>query len=244
MGNHTGVSPKSPNKYLGPSVYQVLCVTRNRNPTSADVIQPETGRLYPFSTLWIVGKNPTTGLQGDVWCLGKIVANVAYWVMLSGSTGPLINIAVPNGISPITPNGAGTITLTSNNGTILINGTSANSFDLSSIDGGFVWNNVTTTSATMVAENGYEANNAGLVTLTMPSIASSTFGDTIKVSGFGAGGWLIQCLSGQSINYGSSSTSSGGSLASTNQFDAVEIFCSSTTSQWCVRNSEGNLTVV
>lgn len=111
--------------------------------------------------------------------------------------------------------------------------------------GGFTWNNVTAASATMVKENGYQANNAGLVTLTMPSVASSTFGDTIKVAGFGAGGWLIQCVATQIIHVGSAATAAAGSVASTNRYDGIEIVCSSTTTEWFVNPSfVGNLTVV
>lgn len=244
MGNHTGVSPKSPNKYLGSSVYQVLCVTRNRAPTSADVIQPETGKLYPFSTMWIVGKDPTTGTQGDVWILTKIVANVSFWIQVSAGSGTLVQLAVPNGTSPVSPDGMGIITFTSTGGTLDINGTGANTINFEVLDSGLPWTNVTGTSATMDADNCYQANNVALVTLTMPAIVDSTFGDTIKVSGLGAGGWLIQCVTGQTIHYGSSSTISGGSLASTNRYDAIELVCSSDTTQWLVRNTEGNLTVV
>ncbi len=244
MGNHTGVSPKSPNKYLGPNIYQVLCVTRNRAPTGADVVQPETGKYYPFSSMWVVGKDPTTGMQGDIWILSKIVANVSYWIQVSAGSGTLVELAVPNGSSPVSPDGMGVITFTSTGGTLDINGTGPNTINFDVIDGAILWTNVTTTSATMASENGYQANNAGLVTLTMPAIVDSTFGDTIKVSGFGAGGWLIQCVGGQTIHYGSSSTISGGSLASTNRYDAIELLCSSDTTQWLVRNTEGNLTVV
>ncbi len=118
----------------------------------------------------------------------------------------------------------------------------ANGF-VSLASGGFTWNNVTTTSATMVKENGYQSNNAGLVTLTMPSVASSTFGDTIKIAGFGAGGWLIQCVATQLIHLGSSATTAAGSLASTNRYDQIELVCSSTTTEWFVRYAVGNITI-
>jgi hypothetical protein len=105
------------------------------------------------------------------------------------------------------------------------------------------WNNVTSTTATMVAAQGYQANNAGLVTLTMPSVASSTFGDTIRVSGLGAGGWKIQCVATQLIHLGSSATSAAGSLASTNRYDSIDLVCSSDTTQWFVMSVIGSLTV-
>jgi len=109
---------------------------------------------------------------------------------------------------------------------------------------GFTWNNVTAASATLAKNNGYQSNNAGLVTLTMPSVASSTFGDTIKIGGLGAGGWLVQCVATQLIHFGSTVTSAAGSLASTNRYDQLELVCSSTTTEWFVRYAVGNLTVV
>ncbi len=83
MSNHTGLSPQSPNKYLGPDVYISTVVTRNREPTGADYRQPETGKLYPFGSFWLVGKDPTTGVFGEMWYLSKIVANVAYWIRIT-----------------------------------------------------------------------------------------------------------------------------------------------------------------
>lgn len=111
--------------------------------------------------------------------------------------------------------------------------------------GGFLWNNVTAASASMVAENGYQTNNAGVVTLTLPATASTTFGDTIKIMGFGAGGWSIAQLAGQQIivSSASSTVGVGGSVASTNRYDAIELVCSSTTGTWRAVSFVGNLTV-
>jgi len=105
------------------------------------------------------------------------------------------------------------------------------------------WVNVTGTSVVIVKDTAYQANNAGLVTLTMPSVASSTFGDTIRVGGFGAGGWLIQCVATQIIHFGSVATTAAGSIASTNRYDQIELVCSSTTNEWFCRYVIGNLSV-
>jgi hypothetical protein len=76
-------TPNNPTKYLGPNQYLNVVVIRNREPTGADVIQPETGKYYQIGTVWQVGKNPTTGSEGDLWMLSKIVANVSYWDLIS-----------------------------------------------------------------------------------------------------------------------------------------------------------------
>jgi len=61
--------------------------------------------------------------------------------------------------------------------------------------GGFSWQNVTGTSQQAATNTGYIANNAQQVTITLPT--APTVGDTIRVSGAGAGGWKITQNSGQ-----------------------------------------------
>lgn len=131
-GQPAGYSPKKPTKHTGPGVDLANIVTRNRAPTSADYRQPETGRVYPFSSFWLVGKNPTTGTQGDLWYLSKIVANVATWIMVSGGgSGPLLSVAVPHGTSPVSPMALGLLTFTSTGNTVTITGsTNTINFDI------------------------------------------------------------------------------------------------------------------
>lgn len=166
MTSLTGFSPNNPIRYLGPNVAITTVVTRNRAPTGADYRQPETGKLYPFSTLWIVGKDPTTGTQGDLWYLAKIVANIAYWMQLStGSSGPMLSIDVPLGESPIVPDGTGLVSFTSSDGTVSITGSSATpnnhtiNFD---VNGG----QPTTQFIVPLGESPIVPNNVGEVTFT------------------------------------------------------------------------------
>lgn len=110
---------------------------------------------------------------------------------------------------------------------------------------GFTWNEVVVMGPTsMVANNGYVANNAGLVTLTLPVTAA--FGTVIRVAGKGAGGWHIAQNAGQTIHFGvvDTSTGAGGSLESTDQYDAVELLCTVADTEWTVLSVIGNLTVV
>jgi ligand-binding sensor protein/phage pi2 protein 07 len=61
----------------------------------------------------------------------------------------------------------------------------------------FSWVVVTSTSQQAQPNTGYLATNAGEVTITLP--AAPNIGDTIRVSGAGAGGWRIAQNSGQQI---------------------------------------------
>lgn len=122
----------------------------------------------------------------------------------------------------------------------------SNSITISSTGGsGYVWTEVSGTSQQMAVDNAYVANNAGLVTFTLPDTAS--VGDTVIVQGKGAGGWLIAQNAGESIHLGSSTTTVGvgGSLASTNRYDSIELVCITADTEWAtVTGPMGVITVV
>lgn len=107
------------------------------------------------------------------------------------------------------------------------------------------WTEVTGTSQAMSVANGYVANNASLVTFTLP--ASAAIGDVIYVLGKGAGGWKIAQNATQQIvcEILSSTVGVSGSVASIKQFDIIELRCitSGTATVWSTRQT-GNLTVV
>lgn len=106
----------------------------------------------------------------------------------------------------------------------------------------FVWNVQTGASVNMAVNNGYICNNAGTVTLTLP--ASADVGDNFKITGL-QGGWSIAQNAGDTIHMGdqSTTTGAGGSLASTDARDSVEIVCVVANTDYQVINSIGNLTV-
>ena len=121
--------------------------------------------------------------------------------LIIGSTGGTPTAAtLTAGANISITNGAGTITITATG------------------LAGFSWTTVTGTSQAMLSNNGYIANNAGLVTLTLP--ATSAVGDEIDIIGKGAGGWKVQAGGGQTIVLGSSTTTSGGSVSSTQAKDS------------------------
>ena len=102
---------------------------------------------------------------------------------------------------------------------------------------------VTGTSQTAATNNGYIANNASLCTITMPSTAA--VGDSLEIGGIGAGGWKLAQNASQVINFGNvaTTTGTGGSIASTNQYDHIKIKCVIANTGWVVMMAQGNLTV-
>jgi hypothetical protein len=74
-----------------------------------------------------------------------------------------------------------------------------NSFSGSFYGNGLVGWNATNGSLTAVRDHGYMLTGPQLITVTLPPSANLTSGDIVRVSGAGAGGWLVQVNSGQSI---------------------------------------------
>lgn len=110
-------------------------------------------------------------------------------------------------------------------------------------DAGSQFVEVTGTTQQMDINKSYSANNAALVTLTLP--ASSIKGDQLTVYGKGAGGWKIVQNSGQQIIVGeSASTLSSGSVQSTYRYDIIKLTCITDNDVWTASAQSGNLAVV
>ena len=128
---------------------------------------------------------------------------------------------------------AGTnISITNGNNSITIANTAA---------AGILWNDVSGTTQAATGNNGYIISNASQTTVTIPATIAE--GLVIGVAGKGAAGWILKANTGQTIHYGSSATSSAGSLTSTNQWDSVQVVCVTANTTFVVIASQGNLTV-
>jgi hypothetical protein len=174
---------------------------------------------------------------------GLTTANSA--TLVTSSTGvPAWTGSMTNGQLLIGSTGATPIlaTLTAGPGISIAN--AAGSVTISGTGSGIGWTEVTGASATMAADNGYVTNNAGLVTLTLPTTAA--FGTVINIVGKGAGGWQVAQNAGQQIHIGASASTVGatGYIASTNQYDSIELLCTTANTTWTVLGGpQGNITV-
>lgn len=237
MASYTGIPSNSPTKYLGPNVSLVSIVTRNRSPTSADIRQGTTGQYYPIGSSWIVSKNPTTGAEGDIWYLSKIVANVAYWLQLVGGGLDIIHTPDGTNVQPV----AGIINFLNGSG-MSITG-SSNNITFNSAGGGLTWSNVTSGPQTLAAGFAYSANSGSAIAFSLP--ATAAFGDFYIISGFGSGGWTLAQNSGQSIITGKATTTTGvgGSIASKNRYDTIQIVCVTANTVFKAVDWDGNILV-
>lgn len=184
------------------------------------------------------------GFDGSSSFNGSLVTQ--HSILLGGAnTHTIASLGVAsNGQLPIGSGGADPVlsTLTAGTGITIANG--AGSITINAAGGGLSWTDVTGSSQAMAINNGYTANNAGLVTLTLPSTAA--YGTTMAVVGKGAGGWKIAQNASQVIHFGFLNTTSGtgGSLASTNQYDVVFLLTTVANLEFTILNSIGNITIV
>ncbi len=136
------------------------------------------------------------------------------------------DITIHGGPGIITTGNAGTYTVT-------INSTAV----------GTAWSN-TVSNTSMVVNVGYLCTGGGNLSLALPT--TSVFGDEIEIALDGSTSFTITQAAGQQIRMGSSQSTlgSGGSLASTQQGDAIRLLCKVANTLWVSLSSEGNLTIV
>lgn len=134
---------------------------------------------------------------------------------------------------------ANTITMAGGNG---IDTTATGStVTFNATGGGIQWTEVTGTSVNAAVNNAYILNNAGLVTVNLPG--TFAVGDVIRCVGKGAGLYVVDAPAGDTVIYGSSVTSSGGTLTATNAGDCIEIVGTVANTTWTVMSSVGSFTI-
>lgn len=142
-----------------------------------------------------------------------------------GWSGAMTNGQLMIGSTGATPTPA---TLTAGSGIQITNG--AGSISITSTDSGMEWEGIAGTSQPADNNMGYVVQNAGQTTITLP--ATSVLGDRIAVQGLGAAGWILTANAGQTIQVGSSATSTAGTVTSTNQWDSIEVVAVVANTTW------------
>ena len=215
---------------------------------------PLTGNSFTFTGgttgLTFAGAGTTETLGGTL-----VVSNggtgraslTNHSLIVGAGTSAVTQLGVAtNGQIPIGSTGADPVLATISAGTGITIANGAGSITISASGSGFTWNDVTGGSATLAAENGYIADSGSLTTFTMPT--NNSIGDTIKIVGKGSGGWTVVYGALQNIKFGSSTTTTTtGSLSSTNANDCIELVCTTASVAapiFTVVSSIGNITVV
>lgn len=112
--------------------------------------------------------------------------------------------------------------------------------------GGVVgWTDVTSASMAMAVNNGYTANNPSTrINFSLPP--TCPYGRVFKICGKNTGGWIVTQNANQTIHIGNQNTTTGitGSVASTNQYDAISLLCTVENTDFTAYDPpQGNLTI-
>lgn len=184
-------SYRNVNRYLGQDYRYAPTYIRPRAPTTGDIKPKEQQGHYPVTSFWSYPP------QQKLWGLVNITNNLANWVLLSsGGIGPLLMVTVPNGTSPIVPDGTGTMNFTSSGGTVVITGSSASpnnhtiNFDITGGAVAIEKVNLDTGTTPIVP-------TAGAITLTAGTVAAGTH--PIRTDGTGASTAKIEAQFSQAI---------------------------------------------
>ncbi len=208
---------------------------------SGGAVPPTANNVNTLGT----GSITIVGVAGTSTLTTQLTGLTNHSLLVGAGTATITNLGVAsNGQLPIGSTGADPVlaTLTAGAGIAIAN--AAGSITISNTGAGFSWNTVAGTTQTVAAENGYINGNAGLTTYLLP--ATGAVGDTFQLAGFGAGGWILTQNALQVIHYNSTDTmiGLGGSIASSNRYNTIEVMCIVANTDWTVLDSSGTLTVV
>ena len=239
--------------------------------TNAALVASNGGIFYSTATAGAILSGTATANQvllsgstaAPAWSTATYPATTTInQILFSSSANVIGGISTANSATLYTTTtGVPTMTGSMTNGQLLIGSTSANpalatisagtgisvtngagSITVASTGvGSIVWNDVSGTSQAAAVNSGYIISNASQTTVTIPATAAE--GSVFGVQGKGAAGWILQMNTGQTCHFGSSATSSAGSLTSTNQWDSVQIVCVTANTTFAVISAVGNLTV-
>lgn len=203
-----------------------------------------------FGGSWSVFTNDSS-ISASTYALSAHIASGTY---LNAPTGKEVTIRIANGDLVRVIAASTTISNTVITPTIKLttSPTVGQIWTCTNVDGsgswqaagsGITWTIVTADGA-LAANNGYIANKATLLTMSLPTTCAA--GTIIRLSGMNAGLWKISQAAGQSIKFGNQSTTTGtgGYLSSVLTYDAVELICIVANTTWMVISSVGNITVV
>lgn len=161
----------------------------------------------------------------------------------------IFSVAANPAIATLYTEDSGTATPAANNinffgGPGISTSGSGSTVTITATGAGFKWNTVIGTTQAVAKENGYINSNVASTTYTLP--ATAAVGDSFILAGYSAAGWSLAQNAGQSIYLGikTSTIGVGGSLASTQPHDTIEVVCVVANNEFQVVDVIGNITVV
>lgn len=193
-----------------------------------------TFNTFPVPTVWIDTSS------SDAYILVSKAGGVAVWSPIGGLPGQVESITTPDA-TVVTPT-SGNINFLNGIGTSITG--SGSNITFTSTERSLTWSVVTTTTKAMVAFEGYISNTSGGCDFTLP--ATAAVGDLFSVANIHADGFQIGQNSGQKIQIGKYTTTTGiaGGLRNLEIGDTVLLICTVANTNFLVLNMMGNIEYV
>jgi hypothetical protein len=159
--------------------------------------------VFTGAARWLAISVRTNGSGSFVLLSPRQPLLPAPYAIMANSSSNLLGTVSATSLSGVVPLAQlPTVVLTNNETGVTLSGTfsgtfSGNGAGLVNVPSTPKWQAVTAASQQAQPNTGYVANSATRVTITLPT--SPAVGDTVRVSGAGAGGWKIAQNAGQSI---------------------------------------------
>jgi len=162
--------------------------------------------------------------------------------LVGGASNAITSVAMTDGQLLIGSTGADPVAATITAGVGIGVTSAAGAITIFASGAGTGWS-VKTDDAQMVVNNSYGSNKDGAIAFTLP--ATAAVGDTVEIVGM-QGSWNIVQGALQYIQIGSTTSTigAGGSIASTNAFDAIQLVCLEEDVGFFTRSIIGNCTIV
>lgn len=184
-----GLPDSIPNKYTGPDVNLVPIRFFTHRPVTIN-------KKFPVGQMVILSKDPSTGLEGELWYMSKFTAGNPVWRPLSsGTSGPAISLSdtagtqvLPTALGNIQLEGTAGITVTAdslNNKLVFALGGGSTAIDSIQVDAatGPGTNPVLPTAVGVLTITGGQIANAGLANVIQSnSLAANTFSLQVQQS--------------------------------------------------------------
>ena len=217
-----------------------------QNQMQTQILTPHYQYSAPVSSVDIM--LPQLGAN-DVWQMNSTATAIIATPLTGGGGGGGGNV------STVLPTTLNALSKWGNTGGTLISSgilepSAGNLTQVVSINGspwppaGDVWATVSVNTSMVANTNYITISPGGTLQMTLP--ASIVVGTILRLVGFNATGWVLQQLAGQTVYFGNQSTTpgTGGSIASTNAKDCIELLCVVANTTFVVLSGVGNLTVV
>lgn len=205
-------------------------VVAQRAPTTADT-HDAAGNPYAFGQLWVDQDADT------IYGLSDVASGLADWEVLGGS-GADVNTLTGDSGGAISPT-AGNINILG--GTGIATAGSGSTITINGVGGGYETTVVTGDTAVAV-NRAYITNKAGTAAvMTLP--ATFAVGDSVRISGLGATGWVVTANTGDNMVMNGTTGGAAGTATNTSQYQTIELVGIVADTTWEIISSSDAVTI-